>query len=84
MNYWDQDERNGRKCWESGPVSILTGPACRKKKNISKAYGRKKCVLRPERNVGKAEQERSAIGNEFQMVGAAKVNERRPFAERMH
>ena len=33
--------------------------------------------------MGKAEQERSAIDNEFQMVGAAKVNERRPFAERM-
>ena len=27
--------------------------------------------------------ERSAIGNEFQIVGAAKVNERRPFAERV-
>ena len=46
-------------------------------------YGGKKCVFRPERNVGKVEQERSVIGNEFQMVGAAKVNERRPFAERM-
>ena len=33
--------------------------------------------------MGKVEQERSVIGNEFQMVGAAKVNERRPFAERM-
>ena len=35
--------------------------------------------------MGKVEQERSATGtgNEFQMVGAAKVNERRPFAERM-
>ena len=33
--------------------------------------------------MGKAEQERSAMGNEFQMVGAAKVNERQPFAERM-
>ena len=22
---WNQDERNGRKCWVSGPVSILTG-----------------------------------------------------------
>ena len=33
--------------------------------------------------MGKVEQERSAIGNEFQMVGAAKVNERRPFAERI-
>ena len=53
----------------------------RKKKRV--AYGGKKCVFRPERNVGKEGQERSAIGNEFQMVGAAKVNERRPFAERM-
>ena len=44
---------------------------------------REKCAFRPERNVGKEGQERSAIGNEFQMVGAAKVNERRPFAERM-
>ena len=50
---------------------------------IAKAYGGKKCVFRPERNVGKAEQERSAMGNEFQMVGAAKVNEWRPFAERV-
>ena len=33
--------------------------------------------------MGKEGQERSAIGNEFQIVGAAKVNERRPFAERM-
>ena len=33
--------------------------------------------------MGKAEQEQSAMGNESQMVGAAKVNERRPFAERM-
>ena len=52
-------------------------------KKTTKAYGGKKCVFRPERNVGKEGQERSAIGNEFQMVGAAKVNERRPFAERM-
>ena len=49
----------------------------------TEAYGGKKIVFRPERNVGKAEQERSAIGNKFQMVGAAKVNERRPFDERM-
>ena len=33
--------------------------------------------------MGKEGQERSAIGKEFQIVGAAKVNERRPFAERM-
>ena len=33
--------------------------------------------------MGKEGQERSAIGNEFQIVGAAKANERRPFAERM-
>ena len=33
--------------------------------------------------MGKVEQERSAIGNEFQIVGAAKVNERRRFAEQM-
>ena len=45
------------------------------------AYGGKKCVFRPERNVGKEGQERRAIGNEFHIVGAAKVNERRPFAE---
>ena len=32
---------------------------------------------------GRVEQERSARGNEFQIVGAAKINERRPFAERM-
>ena len=69
-----------RKCWESGPASILTG---QEKKRV--AYGGKKCVFTPERNfyVGKEGQERSAIGNEFQIVGAAKVNERRPFAERM-
>ena len=78
MNYWNQDERKGRKCWVGRPVSILT-----RQEKITKAYGEKKCVFRPERNVGKVEQERSAIGNEFQMVGAAKVNERRPFAERM-
>ena len=78
MNYWNQDERKGRKRWEIRPVSILTG---QKKKRV--AYGGKKCVFRPERNVGKEGQERSAIGNEFQIVGAAKVNERRPFAERM-
>ena len=29
------------------------------------------------------EQERSATGNEFYIFGAAKVKERRPFAERM-
>ena len=78
MNYWNQDERKGRKCWVSRPISILT-----RQEKITKAYGGKKCVFRPERNVGKVEQERSVIGNEFQMVGAAKVNERRPFAERM-
>ena len=78
MNYWNQDERNGRKCWKSRPVSVLT----RQEKKMV-AYGGKKCVFRPERNVGKVEQERSAKGYEFQMVGAAKVNERRPFAERM-
>ena len=33
----------------------------------------KKCVFRPKRNVGKVEQERSAIGNEFQIFGAGKV-----------
>ena len=33
--------------------------------------------------MGKVEQERSAIGNEFQIVGAAKVNERQRFAEQM-
>ena len=43
----------------------------------------KKYAFRPDRNVGKVEQERSSIGNEFQIVGAAKANERRPFAERM-
>ncbi len=43
----------------------------------------KKCVFRPVRNAGKLEQDRSAMGNEFQMVGAANANERRPFAERM-
>jgi len=64
VNYWNQDERNGRKCWVSGPVSILT-----RQEKITKAYGGKKCVFRPERNVDKVEQERSAIGNEFQMVG---------------
>ena len=47
------------------------------------AYGGKKCVFRPERNVGREGQELRAIGNEFQIVEAAKVNERRPFAERM-
>ena len=62
--------------WESEPVSILTG---QEKKRV--AYGGKKCVFSPERNLGKEGQERSAIGNEFQMVGAAKVNERRPFAD---
>ena len=46
-------------------------------------YGGKKYVFRPERNVGRVGQERSETGNEFQIVGAAKVNERRPFAERM-
>ena len=33
--------------------------------------------------MGKVEQEQSAIGNEFQIVGEAKVNEQQPFAERM-
>ncbi len=46
-------------------------------------YGGKKCVFRPVRNAGKLEQDRSVMGNEFQMVGAANANERRPFAERM-
>ena len=32
--------------------------------------------------MGKAEQERSAIGNEFKIAGAAKVNERRAFGQR--
>ena len=74
MNYWNQDERNGRKCWVRRAVSILTGQEKNNKK--TEAYGGKRCVFRPERNVGKAEQERSAMGNEFQMIGAAKVNER--------
>ena len=62
----------------SGPVSILT-----ELEKIQVAYGEKKFIFRPEKNVGKVEQERSAIGNEFQIVGAAKVNERRRFAEQM-
>ena len=78
MNYWNQDERNGRKCWVGGPASILTG----QEKKITVVYGGKKFVFRPERNVGNVELERSSIGNEFQIVGAAKANERRPFAER--
>ena len=45
--------------------------------------GGKKCVFSPERNVDRHVQERSAMGNEFQIVGAAKANDRRPFAERM-
>ena len=77
MNYWNQDERKGRECWEIGPVSVLTG---HEKKRV--AYGGKKCVFRPERNVGKEEQERRAMGNEFQIVGAAKVNERDPNLKR--
>ena len=32
--------------------------------------------------MGEAEQERSAIGYEFQIVSAAKVHERRPVVER--
>ena len=78
MNYWNQDDKKGRKCWESRPVSIFTR---QEKKRV--AYGEKKCVFRPERNVCKEGQERSAIGNEFQIVGAAKVNERRPLAINM-
>ena len=46
-------------------------------------YGGKKCVFSPERNVDRHMQERSSMGNEFQIVGAAKANDRRPFAERM-
>ena len=33
--------------------------------------------------MGRVEQERRVTGNEFQIVGAAKVKERRPLAERM-
>ena len=36
---------------------------------------RKKFVFRLERNIGNVEQERSAIGSEFQTVGAANVHE---------
>ena len=39
VNYWNQDERNGRKCWVSRPVSILT----RQEKTTTEAYGGKKC-----------------------------------------
>ena len=46
--------------------------AGKRKKEV--AYGGKKCIFWPERNVGTEGQERSAIGNEFQIVGAAKVN----------
>ena len=62
---------------------MLGARASFRKKTV--AYGGEKSVFRPERNVGKAEQEGSALGNEFQIhiVSAAKVNERRPFAERM-
>ena len=37
-------------------------------KKITVPYSGKKCVFRPERNVGKVEQERSAIDHEFQIV----------------
>ena len=43
----------------------------------------KNLFLGRRENVDKVEQELSATGNEFQIVGAAKVNEQRPFAERM-
>ena len=75
--YWHQCERKGRKCWNAGRFPFLPG----RKKTV--VYGGKRCVFRPERNVGRVGQERSETGNEFQIVGAAKVNEWRPFAERM-
>ena len=49
-------------------------------KKITVANGGKKFVFRPKRSSSGGEQKRSAIGNEFQIVGAAKVNERRLFA----
>ena len=33
-------------------------------------------VFRLERNAGRLEQEQSAMGNEFQIVGVAKANDR--------
>jgi len=74
--YWKQDERNGRKCWVSEPVSILTG-----REKITVAYGETKCVFRSERNVGNVEQERSAIDSEFQIVDAANHLQTRPFKQ---
>ena len=59
------------------PVSIFDS---QKKTEV---HGGKKMHLRPERNVGRLEQERSAMGNKFQIVGAAKANKRRALAERM-
>ena len=76
MNYWNQDERNGRKRWKRKPVSVFIG---QEKKTV--AYGGKKFVFRPERNVGQVEERSAMYGNEFQIVGAAKVNEWRPFAD---
>ena len=49
----------------------------------NKIYGGKRCVFKEERNEGKVEKDRSTNGSEFQMDGAAKENERRPFADRM-
>jgi hypothetical protein len=50
---------------------------------ILKVYGGKRCVFKKERNNGKVGQDRSVRGREFQMVGAEKEKERRPFAERI-
>ena len=52
---------------------------------ITKAYGGKKCVFRPERNVGKVEQERSVIGNEFQIeIRVIQVEEIEEVEESFH
>ena len=59
-------------------VSHSVCPAGRRK-----IYGGKRCVFKPERNKGRDEEKRRGRGSEFQMVGEAKLKERRPLAVRM-
>ena len=50
---------------------------------IKKVYGGKRCVFKEEKNKCRVGQDRSSSGREFQIDGAAKEKERRPFADQM-
>src|SRR5271163_2337674 len=71
--------RGGRRKWMPKPGQSVPFIPAREKFGLRW----EKVFFKPERNKGRVEQERSGRGSEFQTVGAAKANDRRPLAVRI-